>query len=229
MSASGFPLRRPAVRERHVVDVPPKRLELPPAPAVEPAPEPAPARSACRHGLCRANAAAKVALIALAVAAWAWFLLPQALGGRAAWVLVSGKSMLPRYHTGDLVLVRKQSSYRVGEVIAYRVPKGDPMAGLQVIHRIIGGDAAHGFVVQGDNRTAPDSWRPTPEDIVGAKLLRVPNGVFVIQHLRSPLFLGLLAASLAFVYVVGAGRGKDEEDAESEEPETESAEERRAA
>ena len=117
------------------------------------------------------------------------FLRPQSLGGPAGYVLVSGKSMLPLYHTGDLVLVERQSSYHVGDVIAYRVPKGDPMAGAQVIHRIIGGDAKHGFVVQGDNRTAPDVWRPKPEDIVGAKALRIPNAVVVLQYLRSPLLL----------------------------------------
>jgi len=44
-----------------------------------------------------------------------------------------------RYHTGDLVLVERQSSYHVGQLISYRVPKGDPMAGAEVIHRIIGG------------------------------------------------------------------------------------------
>ena len=130
---------------------------------------------------------------------------PQSLGGPAAYVLVSGKSMLPRYHTGDLVLVERQSHYHVGQVIAYRVPKGDATAGAQVIHRIIGGDAKHGFVVQGDNRTAPDVWRPKPADIVGAKAMRFPNAVVLLQYLRSPLLLALMAASFVFVRVLGFG------------------------
>jgi len=146
-----------------------------------------------------------LALAIAAVVGWALFLRPQSLGGSAGYVLVSGKSMLPRYHTGDLVLVEKQSSYYVGEVIAYHVPKGDPMAGAQVIHRIVGGDAQHGFVVQGDNRTAPDVWRPKPADIVGAKALRIPDGVVVLQYMRSPLLLALLAASLVFVRVLAFG------------------------
>src|SRR5579862_3566324 len=79
-------------------------------------------------------------LLTIAVAVfWALFLRPQSLGGPAGYVLVSGKSMLPRYHTGDLVLVERRSSYHVGELIAYHVPQGDPMAGAQVIHRIVGG------------------------------------------------------------------------------------------
>ena len=116
----------------------------------------------------RTNKAAGISLAILVCLFWAQYLRPQSLGGRAAYVLVSGKSMLPRYHTGDLVLVERQSSYHVGELIAYRVPKGDPMAGAQVIHRIVGGNAKQGFIVQGDNRTAPDVWHPKPGDIVAA-------------------------------------------------------------
>jgi len=186
-----------------------------PAPVPEPAPAPtalpvapkpavieAPAR---RSTLTRVLNAAGLVLTIAAVVFWAMFLRPQSLGGPAAYVLVSGKSMLPRYHTGDLVLVERQSHYHVGQVIAYRVPKGDAMAGAQVIHRIIGGDAKHGFVVQGDNRTAPDVWRPKPADIVGAKAMRLPNAVILLQYLRSPLLLALMAASFVFVRVLGFG------------------------
>ena len=204
-----------------------------PAPVVEPAPAlvEAPVEQSEPQSVLRwAKRAASALLLVAIVATWAWFLLPQSLGGRASWVLVSGKSMLPRYHTGDLVLVRRQSNYHVGEVIAYRVPKGDPMAGVQVIHRIIGGDAVHGFVVQGDNRTAPDSGGRSPTNIVGAKLVRIPYGSVVIQNLRSPLMLGLLAASFVFVYVFASrsGDGKDPEDGSAGET-AEEDEKRRAA
>jgi len=156
------------------------------------------------------NKAAGIALTILVCLFWAHYLRPQTLGGRASYVLVSGESMLPRYRTGDLVLVERQPSYHVGQLIAYRVPKGDPMAGAQVIHRIIGGDAKHGFVVQGDNRTAPDVWHPKPGDIVGAKALRIPNAVLILQFLRSPIFLGLLAACFVFVRMLTSGDAKTE-------------------
>jgi signal peptidase len=171
---------------------------------VEPKPV-AVAAPARRVTLTRVLNAAGLTLTIAAVVFWAMFLRPQSLGGPAAYVLVSGKSMLPRYHTGDLVLVEQQSQYHVGQVVAYRVPKGDAMAGAQVIHRIIGGDAKHGFVVQGDNRTAPDVWRPKPADIVGAKAMRFPNAVVLLQYLRSPLLLALMAASFVFVRVLGFG------------------------
>jgi signal peptidase I len=161
-----------------------------------------------------ANKAAGIALVAVVVIFWAQYLRPQSLGGRAGYVLVSGESMLPHYKTGDLVLVERQSSYHVGQLIAYKVPKSDPLAGAQVIHRIIGGDAKHGFVVQGDNRTAPDVWRPKPEDIVGAKALRIPQAIVILQYLRSPIFLGILAAAFVFVHVLmRSDKKKDEEQA----------------
>jgi signal peptidase I len=163
-----------------------------------------------------ANRAAGIALAVLVCLFWAQYLRPQSLGGHAGYVLVSGKSMLPRYHTGDLVLVEHQSSYRVGELIAYRVPKGDAMAGAQVIHRIVGGNAERGFLVQGDNRTAPDVWRPKPRDIVGAKALRIPNAIVVLQFLRSPLFLALLAGLFVFVRMLLPGGTKAESESSLE-------------
>lgn len=143
---------------------------------------------------------------------WAMFLRPQSLGGPAAYVLVSGKSMNPLYHTGDLILVRHKASYHVHDIIAYRVPKGDAMAGAQVIHRIIGGNGTKGFVVQGDNRTAPDVWRPKQNDIVGSAVLQIPQAVVVLQFARSPLLLGLLAASFVFVYLLTGGKKDEDED-----------------
>ena len=164
-----------------------------------------------RKALPAANRVAGVVLAVAVVVLWAHYLRPQSLGGNAGYVLVSGQSMEPRYHTGDLVLVERRASYHAGQVIAYRVPKGDPMAGAQVIHRIIGGDAAHGFVVRGDNRTAPDVWRPRPRDIVGAKVLRIPDAIVVLQYLRAPVFLAILAAAFVFVHVLAAGAKKPDE------------------
>lgn len=157
------------------------------------------------------NRVASGLLLVAVLGGWALVLRPQALGGPAGYVLVSGTSMEPRYHTGDLVLVMRQSQYRAGDVIAYRVPRGNVAAGAQVIHRIIGGDGTRGFVVQGDNRSAPDVWRPTNEDVVGAKKLRIPDAVLVLQFLRSPVMLGLLAACFVFVRVLSRGTDEDAE------------------
>jgi signal peptidase I len=183
---------------------------------VERAPRATIDRDALRIRLARVWEIASIVLIVVACVFWAMFLRPQSLGGRAGYVLVSGQSMEPIYHTGDMVLVERHSRYRVGDIIAYRVPKGDPMAGAQVIHRIIGGNGVRGFVVQGDNRTGADTWRPKNADVVGAAALRLPQAVIVLQFLRSPVLLGLLAASFAFVYLL-VGR-KAEDPPEADEP-----------
>jgi signal peptidase len=175
-------------------------------------------RSTMRSSLKRTWEIASILLAIAACVLWAMFLRPQSLGGPAAYVLVSGHSMNPLYHTGDLILVSRHDSYRIGDIVAYRVPKGDAMAGAQVIHRIIGGNATRGFVVQGDNRTAPDVWRPKPSDIVGSASFQIPQAVVVLQFLRSPLLLGLLAASFVFVYLLTGGKKEKEQDTEPAPP-----------
>jgi signal peptidase len=150
-------------------------------------------RVATRSRLPRARTVALLAAQLAFVAALLWFCLPQALGGRAGWILVSGTSMLPHLHTGDLVLVERQSGYHVGEVVAYRVPKGQVGAGFVVIHRIVGGNGRTGWRMKGDNRTAPDLWHPSNRDVIGAKLLRIPHAWIVLRFLHTPLFLALLA------------------------------------
>jgi signal peptidase len=152
------------------------------------------------------------------VGALGWYCLPQRLGGRAAWVMVSGTSMLPRLHTGDLVLVERQSSYRVGEVVAYRVPKGEVGAGYVVIHRIIGGNGRTGWRMKGDNRTAPDLWYPTDHDVIGSKLLRIPHAWFFLRLLHMPLVLGLFAGVAAFFLIAFVDDGDTEDDGDTRAP-----------
>ena len=157
-------------------------------------------------------ALAKLAALGVVIVACLWFCLPQSLGGRADWVLVSGTSMLPRLHTGDLVLVEHQSSYHVGEVVAYRIPKHEIGAGHVVIHRIIGGNGRTGWRLQGDNRTAPDLWYPTNHDVIGSKVLRIPDAWVVLRVLHMPVLLGLFAAFGAFFLIGFGGDGEPEAD-----------------
>jgi signal peptidase len=170
-----------------------------------------PPRAALRPRLPQAKTVALIAVQLAFAAALLWFCLPQSFGGRAGWVLVSGTSMLPRLHTGDLVLVERQASYHAGEVVAYRVPKGQVGAGHVVIHRIIGGNGRTGWTMKGDNRTAPDLWHPTNRDVVGAKLLRIPDAWSVLRVLHMPLLLGLLAGCGAFFLIAFSGDSSEEE------------------
>jgi signal peptidase len=176
-----------------------------------------PPRAVFRPRLPHAKAVAVIAAQLAFIGVLLWFCLPQSFGGRAGWVLVSGTSMLPRLHTGDLVLVEHQADYHVGEVVAYRVPKGQVGAGHVVIHRIVGGNGQTGWTMQGDNRTAPDLWHPTNHDVIGTTQLRIPDAWFVLRILHMPLLLGLFAGFAVFLTIA---LGRDEEPEVGETGET---------
>jgi signal peptidase I len=139
----------------------------------------------------------------LAFAGWFVALRPQVLGGPASWILVAGESMEPNIHAGSLVIVVSRPAYDVGDVVAYRVPEGNPGAGDNVIHRITGGTADTGYVVRGDNASGPDMWRPRRSDVVGAAWLVVSDAVPVLLFLRSPILVASVAAGLASYIVLG--------------------------
>jgi signal peptidase I len=134
------------------------------------------------------------------LALWVAFLRPPFLGGATSYVIVAGTSMEPAFHTGDLAVVRKEESYRRGDVVAF------PAGGALVIHRIVGGHEDHGFRVRGDNRDRADLWRPTGEEILGRTWLHIPHGGRVLMVLSRPLNLALLLAVITFFAVLTAGR-----------------------
>ncbi|GBD13944.1 LexA repressor [bacterium HR24] len=142
------------------------------------------------------------ALVLALVVAWFFLFRPQFLGGPAAYVIVSGHSMVPTMQDGDLVIVHRQDAYAPGDIVAYRIPKGEPGEGHIVIHRIVGGSAEEGYITKGDNRSGPDLWRPRPEDVLGKAWLHVPAVGDILGVLRSPLVLAAVAAVAAAVLVL---------------------------
>ncbi len=97
--------------------------------------------------------------------------------------------MEPRFHTGDLALVRAQSSYHVGEVVAY----DSRMFHTIVLHRIIGRDGSR-YVFKGDNNNFVDPEHPRASQLLGALWLHVPGVGAKLQSIRSPLLVGALIA-----------------------------------
>ena len=138
------------------------------------------------------------AILVLALATG--LVLSQALGGPVGYVIVSGQSMEPLLHTHDLALVVRRDSYRKGDVVAFRVPQGDPAAGSVVIHRVVGG-SRDGYVTQGDNREGRDPWRPASEDVVGRMAFHAPHLGRIPAFLASPLGMALAAALVCFLLV----------------------------
>jgi signal peptidase I len=108
----------------------------------------------------------------MVVAMW-----PASLGGWTSYVIVHGQSMDPTYASGDLVVVREEPSYHVGDIIAYKIPKPSPIAGHMVIHRVKE-ITPKGILTRGDNRETEDEWYLHHDDIVGrARVhLALPGG-----------------------------------------------------
>ncbi len=131
----------------------------------------------------------------------AWFLWPVRWGGTYAEVVVSGHSMEPTFHTGDLVVTRKGDRYRVGDKVVYQIPKGEPGAGIHVVHRIIGSRPDGTLVLQGDNRTTPDDWRPRTKDVVGRVVAVVPMAGRVLLWLAQPLVLAAIVGLILTVWL----------------------------
>ena len=128
--------------------------------------------------------------------------LPDVLGGRASYIIVSGESMEPRYETMDLVVMRRTGAYAPGDLITYRIPEGDAGAGHQVIHRVVGGNGTSGYVTQGDNKANPDLWHPTDVDVVGEEWFGLPGVGRWLLWLRQPHVFGALAAAIVVASIV---------------------------
>lgn len=131
-------------------------------------------------------------LFVSALAAWLT-LAPTRIGGQASYVVVNGNSMEPRFHTGDLVIVREADSYQVGNVATYRHPDLGP-----VIHRIVARDGRR-FVFKGDNNSWLDSHQPEQSELVGKLWIHAPGGGKVVNLLRTPSGVALFAGGIGMI------------------------------
>ncbi len=125
---------------------------------------------------------------------WSGF-APTALGGNVTYIILTGNSMAPDFYRDDLVLVRSQAYYRLGERVAYRHPD----IGL-VFHRITGLDESGRFILQGDNNTWQDSYHPLAEDIVGRFWLRIPRVGGWLRVMRSPVWMAVLSLLISGLF-----------------------------
>lgn len=140
----------------------------------------------------------RLAAVTPAVLLVAWFLLlrPVSLGGPAGYEIVSGHSMEPLLHTGDLVVTQSQAVYGVGDLVVFRVPNGQPGAGSSVVHRIIGGDGSGGFTTKGDNNPGADPWHPRASDVIGRSWIQLSGSGAWLLVVRRPLVLAAIIGGL---------------------------------
>ncbi len=122
---------------------------------------------------------------------------PVQFGGPTGYTIVSGHSMEPVYHPGDLLITRSQQHYQPGQIVVYTIPAGAPGAGFHVVHRLIAGSGMPGetgWVTKGDNNPSDDIWTPHDGDIEGAVVLNLGISGLVLRQARNPLLYCLLGA-----------------------------------
>ncbi|NBU57062.1 MAG: signal peptidase I [Actinobacteria bacterium] len=90
--------------------------------------------------------------------------------------VVLTSSMVPTINPGDIILTTpaKNVSPKVGSIVAYVGRRFDGTAVGVFSHRIVGGDAASGFIVKGDHNPTPDTQRPKIPDITGVVIFVIP-------------------------------------------------------
>ena len=140
-----------------------------------------------------------ITLVALAVMGWLFF-APGPLGGDVSYVVTTGTSMQPRLNAGDLVILREQPRYDVGDVAGYH----SETLGRVVLHRITRVEP-DGFVFKGDNNDFFDSDRPDASEILGAEWLAIPGVGHALTWVGEPVNAAVVVALLAILMLGGIG------------------------
>ncbi len=122
---------------------------------------------------------------------WVIFAPIQA-GGQSAYIQIIGSSMEPTFHVGDLVLVRADANYNIGDIVAYK----NAELKSNVFHRIIGIENSH-FTLRGDNNSWIDAYRPSSDEVIGKLWLHLPRAGTLLQKIRQPINMALIAGTLA--------------------------------
>jgi len=101
-------------------------------------------------------------------------------------------SMEPVIKPGDLIFVKEEERYQVGDIISFTDQRGGGIT--TITHRIasINGDGT--FMTKGDANSGVDADSVRSEDIVGKYFFRIPLLGYIISFVKTPLgFLILIA------------------------------------
>ncbi len=124
------------------------------------------------------------------VPVWLLLLAPTSLGGPLSLIWVSGVSMEPTLHTGDLAVLYREDRYGVGDIVAFEIPEGGT-----VIHRVIEVETG-GYRFRGDNRQHDDPWTLSETWIRGRQIVSIPEAAHVMSYLGQPWVMAVLVAGL---------------------------------
>lgn len=105
--------------------------------------------------------------------------------------VVLTNSMTPTINPGDVILTVNPDYIEpeIGKVAVYQGKRFDDSPVAPFAHRIIGGNAAAGWEMKGDNNPSADIQKPKTEDILGVVVMRIPHLGQILQPQVLTLFL----------------------------------------
>lgn len=114
------------------------------------------------------------------------------VGGSLTAVTIRGSSMEPGIVAGDVVIVRHDPPYGVGDVVAHRATPD----GSLVLHRVVATEGPR-LVLRGDANHHDDDVRPLPADVVGRQVVRIARGERLLRHSPAVVASGSLVVLVA--------------------------------
>lgn len=116
--------------------------------------------------------------------------LPMPFGYGGA-VVLSG-SMEPAIMVDELILVKAEDHYEIGDVVVFQSGK------ILVVHRLVAFDGEY-IITQGDANNVTDAPVPLSQ-VKGKVIYHIPNVGRVVRMLKSPVAtLGMIVAALLMV------------------------------
>ena len=123
------------------------------------------------------------------------FLWPSAIGGDTGFIIVYGQSMLPTIQPGSMVIIKKQPTYQIDDIVSYTHREG-PLS-KNIVHRIID-QTNQGFVIKGDSNPEKDEGFQTIENINGKVIFATPYIGDILLLFRNPIFM-FISSVVVFV------------------------------
>lgn len=114
--------------------------------------------------------------------------------GYSQYIVTSG-SMEPDFSPGDMILVKSEASYELGDIVTFK-----NAAGQTVTHKIVGRVEGQ-FITQGTANNTEDDELLSPENIIGKLQVVLPGVGQAMVFLRSPL--GILLLVVVAILLIG--------------------------
>lgn len=107
------------------------------------------------------------------------------------YLVIKSGSMYPTFDVGDIIIIKKENRYEVGDIITYNYYDK-----YLITHRIIDLDDDNNFITKGDNNNSEDEECVTIDNIVG-------KTIFIIN--REMKYFIIISINIVIIYILWKG------------------------